>query len=406
MNQFSTAAPLRRRFSGTPNLLSSLALVLLLALSLRSSRAEDPDARYLLVFDIIQQGDVLKKNGQTDAAMAKYHQAQTNLMAFQRAYPDKDTKVVSYRLNYVTAQIAALSPKSSTGAPESSSGGTAAAGGSTQVKLLEPGAEPRKALRFHPKPGDKQSMLMTMKIGMDIKMGEMENPPVKLPVMKLAMDVTVKDVASNGDISYDIVTTDASVVDDPDVIPQVADAMKNALAGIKGLGGKGVVSSRGISKGAEVKAPEGADPQVSQFVDQIRETISRVVTPLPEEPVGAGAKWEARMPIKSQGITLNQKETSELASIDGDHGSVKTSVSQTASNQKIQNPMMPGTKVDLAKMSGNGTGEVTFDLGRILPPEASGQFHQEMSMSVAASNGGQKQNLAMKLDLELHIESK
>jgi hypothetical protein len=406
MNQFCSATAVSRRFPSNFNLLSAIAIVSFLVLALCPARAEDPDGEYLQIFDTIQRGDMFKKNGQVDAALAKYREAQVALTKFQRSNPERHAKVISYRLNYVSTQIATLSPQASNSGStnESSSAGKSGSTGSTQVKLLEPGAEPRKALRFHPKPGDKQSMLMTMKMGMGVKMGEMENPPVKLPVMKMAMDVTIKDVASNGDITYDIVMSDAGIVDDPEVIAQVAEAMRNALAGMKGLAGKGVLSGRGISKGTDIKAPPGADPQVSQFVDQMKETMSRVATPLPEEPVGAGAKWEVKTPIKSQGMTLTQSATFELVSIDGDRAAAKSSVTQTAANQKISNPMMPGAKVDLSKMTGNGTGELSLDLGQILPPEASVEYHQDMSMTM--SNGGQKQPMAMKMDLNLHIESK
>jgi hypothetical protein len=182
--------------------------------------------------------------------------------------------------------------------------------------------------------------------------------------------------------------------------------MRNALAGAKGLSGKGVISNRGINRGTDIKAPQGADPQVSQLVEQMKETMSHVTTPFPEEPVGTGAKWEVKMPIKSQGVTLSQTETFELASVEDDRATAKTTVAQTASNQKIPNPIMPGTKVDLNRMTGTGTGEVTLDLAHILPPEATGDFHSDMEMSVTASNGSQKQNMKMKMDLNLHLESK
>jgi len=409
MNRLSIAGASRRRFSRNPKTLSALAIIFVLVLAPCQVRADDPEGQYLQIFDTILQGDTLKKNGQVDNALAKYRQAQFALAKFQRTYPDRDAKTVAYRMTYVTTQIAALTPQA-TSTGTTNQGTTNVAKGtstsSTQVKLLEPGSEPRKALRFHPKAGDKQSMVMTMKMGMAVKVGDMPEQAIKLPAMKLVMDMTVKDVASSGDITYDIVTSDASISDEPDVIAQVAEAMKNAVGGMKGIGGTGTISSRGISKGTDIKVPEGADPQVKQFVDQMKETMSRVASPLPEEPVGAGAKWEIKMPIKSQGMTLNQTATYELVSLEGDRGSAKTSVTQTASNQKIQNPMMPGTKVDLTKLTGHGTGQLTFDLAQILPPEASVEFHQDMATSTTAVNSSQKQTMDMKMDLNLLIESK
>jgi hypothetical protein len=406
MNQFCSAPSSRRQFPGNFNFLSAIAIVCFLALS--PVRAEDPESQYLHIFDLIQQGDLLKKNGHPDQALAKYREAQIDLAKFQRTYPDKNAKVISYRANYVASQIAAIAPEGSATTSTNQPGAAGKSGststGSAQVKLLEPGAEPRKVLRFSPKPGDKQSMLMTMKIGMAIRTGDAPEQPLKLPTMKLVMDVTITNVTPDGDINYEIVTSDASVESDPDVIAQVAEAMKNAVAGMKGIGGKGTISSRGVSKGAEIKAPEGADPQVTQFVEQMKETMARVATPLPEEAVGAGAKWEVKTPVKSQGINLNQTEDFQLASMDDERAAVKTSFTQTASNQKISNPMMPGSKVDLTKMTGKGTGEVSLAFAQILPSEASAELNQEMAMSMTV--GGQKQTMGMKMDLNLHIESK
>jgi hypothetical protein len=415
MNRIRAAGAPKRQFSNYRKLFSAIAVFAVLVLALSPASADDPEGQYLQIFQTIQQGDLQKKNGQVDNALAKYREAQVALAKFQRTYPDRDAKVVAYRLNYVSTQIAALAPQAtSTGTTNQSTSSpagtkatsTASAAGSTQVKLLEPGTEPRKQLRFHPKAGDKQSMVMTMKIGMGVTVGEMPEQTIKLPTMKLVMDMTVKDVAPSGDITYDIVTSDASVSDEPDVIAQVAEAMRNAVGGMKGIGGTGMITSRGINKGTDIKVPEGADPQVKQFVEQMKETMSRVASPLPEEAVGAGAKWEIKMQIKSQGMTLNQNATYELVNIEGDRCAAKTSVSQTAANQKIQNPMMPGTKVDLTKLTGQGTGEVTFDLGQIIPPEASVQFHQDMATSTTAANSTQKQTMDMKMDLNLHVEAK
>jgi Family of unknown function (DUF6263) len=415
MNRLSIAAAFKRRFLTNPRLFCTLGILVVVALAVRPARADDPEGQYLQIFHVIQEGDTLKKSGQVDKALAKYREAQVGLAKFQRSYPERDAKTVAYRLNYVSTQIAGLAPQATaTGtnnattnqasAPATGTKGTST--GSMQVKLLEPGSEPRRQLRFHPKAGDKQTMAMTMKIGMGVKIGETPEQPIKLPTMKLIMDTTVKDVAPNGDITFEIVTSDASVVEEPDVIAQVAEAMKDAVGGMKGIGGTGMMSSRGMSKGTDIKAPEGANPQVKQFVDQMKETMSRVASPLPEEAVGAGAKWETKMPLKSQGMTLNQTATFQLVSIEGEHCVAKTSVTQTASNQKIQNPVMPGTKVDLTKMTGRGTGEVTFDLGQILPQEAKVEFHQDMATSTTAVNSSQKQTMEMRMELSLHIEAK
>jgi len=65
---------------------------------------------------------------------------------------------------------------------------------------------------------------------------------------------------------------------------------------------------------------------------------------------------------------------------------------------------MPGMKIDLDKMSGNGTGQITLDLTHVLPPEGTIDLHSDFSMGMDMA--GQKQTMTMKMDLSLHFESK
>jgi hypothetical protein len=273
-----------------------------------------------------------------------------------------------------------------------------------QAKLLEAGAEPRKVLRLHPKAGDKQTLGMTLKMAMAVKMGEQEVPKMKMPAIKMTLDATVKGVSPEGEISYEMVMSDASVAEDPEVMPQIAEAMKTAFASIKGSSGEGTMSDRGFTKGAEIKAPSGAAPQVNQAMEQMRESFSHLVAALPEEAIGPGAKWEVMMPVKTQGMTIEQTANYELVSIEGDRITVKNTLVQSATDQKIQNPAMPGMKMDVTKMTGTGSGEITFELSKLLPVEGTTDIHSDYSMSL--DMGGQKQPMTMKMDLNMRLESK
>ena len=65
---------------------------------------------------------------------------------------------------------------------------------------------------------------------------------------------------------------------------------------------------------------------------------------------------------------------------------------------------MAGLKLDLTKMTGKGTGKATFDLGEIMPPDATAEFHADMAMKMDA--GGQKQTMTMKMDMNMRLEAK
>jgi hypothetical protein len=368
-------------------------------------KANEAEEQFVAIYNAIQQADSLAASNNPTAALKKYQSAERALQSLQRANPNWNRTVVAFRMDYLAQKIAALSTNaSSTAQGKASAAGQAAEGSTTQVKLLEAGAEPRQVLRLHPKPGDHQTLNLIMNVNMAVKAGQAESPSMKLPPMKMALEATVKNVAENGDITFDMVTGEASVADEPGGIPQVVDAMKTALAKFKGVSGTGKMSNRGFGKGVEMKVPPDADPQLRQSIDQMKEAFSRFTAPLPEEAVGAGARWEAKIPIKEQGMTLDQTTVYDLVSLEGDRVTAKSTVTQRAANQTIDNPAMPGMKAQLTRMTGEGKGQVTSDLTRILPLEGNAELHTDMTMAV--DMGGQNQPMNMKIDMTVRLEGK
>ena len=392
------------------NYLSWLVFMALL-LALVPGYADEKEDEYLRIYDIVQSADTLNSAGKLSPALAKYREAEGALLTFKRNYPEWNPTSVSYRLHYLATKIAEVSgkianPPTATGLPQGQQQPKGAANGSSvqEVKLLAPGAEPRKALRLHPKPGDKQVLQMTMKPTMEAKIGEMANPPMKTPGMKVVLELTVNDISAEGDINYQTVFSEATVTETPDANPQMIESIKSAMSSLKGVSGNGTISNRGFDRGTEFKAPADANPMVRQALQQMRETSANLAIPLPEEAIGPGAKWEARTQVKSQGVTLDQTATYQLSSLDGERTSIKSSIAQHAVNQKIQNPAMPGMQADLTKMEGTGTGDLSLLLTQILPSSGTINFHSEVNMSV--DMGVQKQPMSMKADVLVTLETK
>jgi tetratricopeptide (TPR) repeat protein len=70
------------------------------------------DDQYLHVYNLMQQGDSLARNGQSRAAGEKYQEAQTALRRLQAAYPNWNEKIVQFRLSYLAEKVARLAPLS------------------------------------------------------------------------------------------------------------------------------------------------------------------------------------------------------------------------------------------------------------------------------------------------------
>ena len=389
-------------------------VVLALLVGLWPARADGPDDEYLRIYGLIQQADDLNTSGKAAPAKATYQEALTALRNFKTEYPDWNVKLIAYRFNYVVQKVVALAQKppaaaggatTAANAPKAQGQATAVAQTSTtQVKLIEAGAGPRKVLRLHPHPGDKQRLALTMKMALETRVGEADMPAMKLPALKMTLDATVKEVSDSGDITCELVIGDISVGEEPGGTPEVAEAMKTAFAGVKGLSGTSTVSSRGFSQGVEFKAPAGSSAQTCQFMEQMKEFLTQLVIPLPEEAVGPGARWEVKMPIKSQGMTIDQTATCDVVSLAGERLTTRSAVVQQAASQQVENPTMPGMKMDLIKMVGNGTGQSTFDLTRLLPAAGTGNVHSETSLAMSMS--GQNQAMSMKMDVNLQFDAK
>ena len=183
----------------------------------------------------------------------------------------------------------------------------------------------------------------------------------------------------------------------------MAEAMKAALGTVKGMVVANTITDRGASKKVEVKYPAGADPTARQSMEQMKDSFMNAQVVLPEEAVGPDAKWEIKQKIKTQGMTIDQKVTQHLVSVEENVLTMESLIEQSAANQKVANPAMPQLKVDLTKLTGSSKGQMTVDLSKILPTAATIDGGAEMLMS--AGSGAQAASMTMKTEASIKIEA-
>jgi tetratricopeptide (TPR) repeat protein len=86
------------------------AIVAVLLMVLPGLRADGPDDQYIVIYNLIQDGDSLAAT-QPAQALAKYTAAQTDLRRFNKVYPNWNERIVNFRLNYLASKITILSAK-------------------------------------------------------------------------------------------------------------------------------------------------------------------------------------------------------------------------------------------------------------------------------------------------------
>ena len=86
--------------------LSALAAVFFLAVW--TAPAQGPDSAYVRIYHLIQEADTLQEKGQTGQAVARYRQAQSDLVAFQKQHPSWHENIVKYRLEQLETETGVL----------------------------------------------------------------------------------------------------------------------------------------------------------------------------------------------------------------------------------------------------------------------------------------------------------
>jgi hypothetical protein len=217
--------------------------------------------------------------------------------------------------------------------------------------------------------------------------------------------ITPKGVSPDGDLSYAFQLVDARVDATPGAAREESQALEKELAVVKGLTGTGVVSSRGVTKDLAFALPKGASQVQGQMLEQVRQMLRDLATPLPEEDVGKNAKWDRTTKIDSQMTKVTQKETFVLVELDGDKGKVTTTVSQSAPPQAISPPgMPPSAHARMESLVATGAGSSHFDLARLVP---SSEFNGTTTMVIAGdSPSGQTQRMKMIMHLGVTTEGK
>jgi len=270
-----------------------------------------------------------------------------------------------------------------------------------KIELLAPGAEPRVALRYQFKPGSQEKLVMDLGMSMSMQMGAMAQPPVTLPVSRMHMVLDLQSIDAAGELRYAFVMNKAEVLPATGAAAAMVPMMSSELAKMEGMKGTARVSNRGFTREASFEVPDRVSAQIKQMEESMARSIEQMSSPLPEEPVGVGARWRVTSQVETGGVNLNQIGHFELVALEAGVAKVRISLEQSAPPQDVKSPdLPPGTVVHLVSMKGQGTGEGQIDLARVVPTSKL-ELKTEMQMQVKA--GPQEQSMGMGMGMSVHI---
>lgn len=294
--------------------------------------------------------------------------------------------------------LAALSTATPLLQAQSAPAGYPEVGAPAIVSLTTPGAEPRRVLRYTFTKGHQDQMAMAMTMGMAMDVQGMTMPQMDLPAAHMTATTTTNDVTPGGDTSVTVVIH--GMTWDAGGDPTVASLLQSATGDVKDMTYTVPITSRGVMGKTNLDLSKIANPQAAQVLGSMSSSLQSISMPLPEEPVGVGAKWEVRQAM-STGMKMYQRVQAELTSLTDHDCTLKVTSTQTAPPQPLSNPALPaGVQASLDKLDGTGSGTMTIRFNSIVPTSEMSS-RTATTMSVDAGTGAQQIGVTATLKLSV-----
>ena len=274
-----------------------------------------------------------------------------------------------------------------TGCKKGESSTTADSKSGDPVVLLDAGAEPRAPLRYKIADGT------TTKSNMDFTMATLATtddaaalsvvPGVRLHI------VSGPAMSTDQGVKFGVKITKAEAAIPQGVDPKIAEDLRKSAAILDDVGGTVEMNDRGMTLATALndraKSPD-IPVRLLMMIVNARTTLSRVV--LPAEPVGLGARWEARKELELYGFAVQQVDTYTLVERVGDEIKLNVSVTQNAVPQTLEFPE-DGLAISVEQMTANANGEIILNL-RALESDAAAAGNAKDKLTVTGQDGSKK----------------
>jgi hypothetical protein len=265
-----------------------------------------------------------------------------------------------------------------------------------QVRLLDPGSEPRQRLRYRLAAGPAQSMQADIEMSMAMSVAGQEMPKVPMPVLRFVSRITPEQLTPEGDLraSYEVTKIDLPAGDGTPA--HLRAAMMDGMKALVGIKGSAPVTSRGVTKEADLEAPQDAPPNIEEIVENLRRSLRDMCAPFPEEPVGKGAEWEITKEIKGK-IHVQQRARYVLTALGASDARLEVAITQTAPPQPLPGKRSK-VKTELTSFESNGKASVHVSFDSLVP-ESRVSLNTDMRADITDDG----KTAPMRLDLALEM---
>lgn len=236
--------------------------------------------------------------------------------------------------------------------------------------LLEKGAPPYATLEASFKPGLKQPLRVKSEWRIAAGYGSLVSANFEMAAFTYDVQTEVKGVAG-GMAHFEFVIAEVTATSSDKVSQRYVDLGKKSAALLKGAQGSFTINQRGLVEAVDIMPPAEVTTILHDMIEQVARGIRLASLPLPEGPVGKGAKWTITQPLQQRGANTEQTSTVELVGIDDSLLQAKVVYQTTAPDQTFELPGNPArAQYKLQQLGFEGQAEGTWEPGRFAPKNA------------------------------------
>ena len=257
------------------------------------------------------------------------------------------------------------------------------------VRLLEGGAEPRTDLSYAFVKGAAQKMAMGMDMAVGIKTKAGSAPQMPMPRMTMTFDTVPADKNASGEFRIDSRLVGVSVDPNGAQQEQMARALRPAIEAMKGLGMAYWVTPKGHVHDVKLDIPASVPAAAQQIMSGMSQSFESMVTPLPQEPVGVGGRWQVVSRLNSGGADILQSAIYTLRSAERARAGLDVTIVQLAASDTIRTAQMPaGMSAKVKSWSSGGSGNTQVDLKSAAPEGGTMTLKTAMEITVQGAGAG------------------
>ena len=237
------------------------------------------------------------------------------------------------------------------------------------VTLISNGDEPRRALRWAPAAGTRQTVRLTVSSKSEMRAGAQGTPAaVSVPPIQADVQVVVGPAPASGGLQGEAVLGLARVPGDAKGNPELVGLIESTLSNLGGSRGRWARDPRGLGPPLALEAPVMATAPARELLASLNDALAALALELPEEAVGPGARWRSL-----QGGT---RRTAILLRFDGDRAVLEVELETGGQVTTLPGMGMRRT----ARQAGKGL--LTLDLARPLPAAAELSLEQQAEVEL------------------------